>query len=139
MLFGMAERGLLPGFLARVSVRYSTPDRAILFFSAMVVLLALSGTFVLLADVNSLGAQFIALLSVGALITMRKRDSSGKREPLAPWWWLVIALAVGFSIFAALQARAIIYLWLMIMLVLGTGLYFLARRGDATTPEPEFD
>jgi amino acid transporter len=139
MIYGMAERGLLPDYFAHVSQRYRTPDRAILFFSALVVVLALSGTFVLLADVNSLGAQFIALLSVGALITIRKRDESGKREKLAPYWWQVIALAVGFSIFAAMQAQAIVYLWLLIMLMLGTGLYFLARRGEIETPEPEFD
>ncbi|MCA1749909.1 MAG: APC family permease [Sphingomonadales bacterium] len=57
MTFGLAEDGLLPGWFAHVSARFGTPDRSILFYGALGLTIALSGTFVLLAIVSSLSPR----------------------------------------------------------------------------------
>jgi amino acid transporter len=68
--YSMAERGLLPGTLAHVSPRFKTPDRAILLFSAIVVVMLASGAFVFLATVTSLGAQLITLVYILAFVLL---------------------------------------------------------------------
>src|SRR6185503_1308459 len=53
MLFALAEHGELPGFFARIHPRYRTPANAVLFTSAVALVLALSGSWAKLAVVSS--------------------------------------------------------------------------------------
>jgi hypothetical protein len=66
VIFGMAERGLLPAGLAHVSPRFLTPDLAIALFTLIVAAISLSGTFAFLTEVTELGSLFISLCTYGA-------------------------------------------------------------------------
>ena len=74
VIFASARDGNLPGFLAEVHPTYRTPYRAIIFFAALILAFALSGTFKPLAVVAS---GSILLVYVGvclAVMRVRVRD-----------------------------------------------------------------
>lgn len=134
--YSMAERGLLPRTLAHVSPRFKTPDRAILLFSAIVVIMLASGAFVFLATVTSLGAQFTTLVYILAFVLLMRRNHRGHDGKLALYWWPVVFVAAFFALFSIAQAPAKAFLLLAALLVAGTALYFLERRSEIIAPEP---
>lgn len=134
--YSMAERGLLPGTLAHVSPRFKTPDRAILLFSAIVVIMLASGAFVFLATVTSLGAQLTTLVYILAFVLLMRRNHRGHDGELALYWWPVVFVAAFFALFSIAQAPAKAFLLLAALLVAGTALYFLERRSEISAPEP---
>lgn len=134
--YSMAERGLLPRTLAHVSPRFKTPDRAILLFSAIVVIMLASGAFVFLATVTSLGAQFTTLVYILAFVLLMRRNHRGHDGKLALYWWPVVFVAAFFALFSIAQAPAKAFLLLAALLVAGTALYFLERRSEISAPEP---
>ena len=50
-----------------------------------------------------------------------------------------MVVCAGFAVFTIIQAPASAFALLAVLLVVGTGLYFVARRGETHVPEPEFD
>jgi len=74
IVFASARDGNLPSFLARVHPKYHTPHMAIIFFTTVVAVFALSGTFAYLATVAS-GALLIVDIAVClAVLKFRRRD-----------------------------------------------------------------
>lgn len=134
--YAMADRGLLPETFAYVSPRFKTPTRAILLFSTIVFIMLASGAFVFLATVTSLAAQCVTLVYILAFILLMRRDHRGHDGVLALYWWPVIFVGAFFAIFSIMQAPAKGFLLLAALLAVGTMLYFLARRGEVTAPEP---
>lgn len=128
VIFGMAERGLLPGMLAHVSPRFLTPDRAVVLFSLIVACLALSGTFAFLAEVTALGAQWITLVMIGAFVLLRLRRSKRYGACARAFWWSMVAISTAFSIYAAMQATARAYVLLGVLVLVGSVLGAFARR-----------
>src|SRR5439155_16131933 len=72
MLFALAEHGELPGFFARIHPRYRTPATAVMFTSAVALLLALSGSWAKLAVVSSV-TRLVTYVGVSAA-TLRLRS-----------------------------------------------------------------
>jgi len=139
MVYAMADRGLLPATLARVSDSVASPYCAILLFSGIVALMLATGAFVFLATVTSLGGQFVVLATIGAFIVLMRRPHGDHDGVLRVYWWPTIAVAGTFAVFSILQAPASAFLLLGGLLAVGTVLYFIARRGEASAPEPIFD
>lgn len=137
--YAMADRGLLPAAFAHVSPRFKTPDRAILLFSAIVAVMLASGAFVFLATVTSLGAQCVTLVYILAFVLLMRRSHGGHDGKLALHWWPVIFVAAFFALFSIAQAPAKAFALLAALIVIGTGLYFLERRGEVSAPEPILD
>ncbi|MEJ2257994.1 MAG: APC family permease [Woeseiaceae bacterium] len=137
--YAMADRGLLPETFAHVSPRFGTPDRAILLFSVIVAVMLTSGAFVFLATVTSLGAQCVTLLYIFAFVVLMRRNHRNHDGQLAPYWWPVIVAGAFFALFSIAQAPARAFLLLAALLVVGTALYFLARRSEISAPEPILD
>ncbi len=128
VIFGMAERGLLPAGLAHVSPRFLTPDRAIGLFTLIVAVISMSGTFAFLAEVTALGAQLAAMCLIVAFVQFRLRGYRGPPRGLSTAWWAVVAVTSVFTVYAAYQAPLKAYGLVAVMLVAGTALGMLARR-----------
>jgi amino acid transporter len=126
MLFALAEHGELPAFFGRIHARYRTPANAVLFTSAVAVVLALTGSFAKLAVVSAL-ARLVMYVGVSAA-TLRLRSSrfAGGVKPatfVAPLGPVVPAIAILVSVgiaagatreqflggFAALAAGAVMF------------------------------
>lgn len=139
VLFGMARRGLLPSTFTHVSERGEVPDRAIYLFSTLVAVISLTGGFVFLAGMMGVASNLIMLCSMAAFIVLRRRGQEGHPVGVGPRWYLCILIASAYALFAIAQATPITFVLLALLVALGTGLYFAARRKETYVPEPEFD
>lgn len=132
MTFGMAEQGTLPAAFAHVSPRFLTPDVSVLFYGGAAILFSLWGGFAALAVASTLSRLVMYLLSALALPVLERRDGDK-----APWWHLpASALAVIATIWVSTHATAEAYQMLGLIFVVGTGLYFVAVRQNATNKGP---
>jgi amino acid transporter len=139
VIFGMADRGLLPATFAHVSPRFQTPDRAVLLFAAVVAVMLSSGAFVFLAQVTSLASTVTSLLVIASFVVLMRRTDERHNGRLGLYWWPVMAVSGGFTLFTMIQAPASAFGLMIVLLMVGTGLYFAARRTETRVPEPEFD
>lgn len=74
IIFASARDGNLPSFLAKVHPKYRTPHAAIIFFTVVVAVFALSGTFAQLATVASGSVLLVDIGVCLAVIRFRRRD-----------------------------------------------------------------
>lgn len=129
LIFGMSQRGLLPGVLARVSPRFLTPANAILIYGSMVALLALSGTFATLATFTVALETLTSVLVMLALPTLWRRGEvlvgTGARALL---WSAIILAALAFNLWLLGQVPASSVVPTVIVLLVGAGAYLLARN-----------
>ena len=124
MTFGMAEQGMLPRIFAHVSARFQTPDVSILFYGGTAIIFSLWGGFVALAAASTLSRLVMYLLSAAALPVLEHRD-----DRKVPVWHLPIALlAAASTVWVASHASPRAFMMLGLILLVGSGLYFLARR-----------
>jgi amino acid transporter len=131
VLFGMAERGLLPAALARVSPRFLTPANAILAYAALVLVLALSGTFATLATFMVALEALVLLAAVLALPMLWRRGQFTITGWRAAMWGAIIAAAVLFELWMEAQAPASAVLPTLGVLLAGSLVYLIARRRGA--------
>lgn len=124
MTFGMAEQGMLPRAFAHVSRRFQTPDVSILFYGGTAILFSLWGGFAALAAASTLSRLVMYFLSAAALPVLEYRD-----DRKVPIWHLPIALlAAGSAVWVASHASLRGFIMLGLILIVGSVLYFLARR-----------
>ena len=128
MTFGMAEQGMLPKIFAHVSRRFQTPDFSIIFYGAVAILFSLWAGFAALAVASTLSRLVMYLLGGMALPVLDRR--SGSRYPA--WHLPVAILAALSSLWVASQASAQAYQILLLILVVGSGLFFLERTTGVT-------
>jgi amino acid transporter len=125
-LFALAEGGELPAWFGRVDPRFQTPSNAILFTGVVLVVLALSGSFAVLAAVSAVARIVIYVSTCGAVLRLRQPAFAGVvapatfRAPAGPALpLLAIAIMLGIlasatgqqlmSGVAALAAGAVLY------------------------------
>ncbi len=135
VLFSMAERGELPGILARIHPRFRTPHVAILVYSALVLGLAVSGTFETIATASAFVRLVTYGLTCAALPVLRRR-----RPEEAPGFRLAGAVpiaALGALSCAWLLTRSVTQArTLLVLLLAGAGLWVVAGRGRRAAGEP---
>ena len=80
-VFALAENGDLPPVFARVHPQYRTPHVAIWFTSIVLVVLALTGSFVFLAAVSAVARLVVYLSACGATLRLRRADMATRVAP----------------------------------------------------------
>ena len=128
VLLAMAERGELPRIWSRIHPVYRTPDAAILTYSALVLVLAVYGSFTWNATLSAV----VRLLTYGAtcvaLPVLRRRwpgDQPGFRLPAGG---LISLLGASFCLWLLLT-RTFSQAWVLAGLVLaGSGLFLVADK-----------
>ena len=115
-LYGMARDRVLPQALSSLSVRFSTPDRAVLV--VYVVALAVSALvywtqrFVLLVNLAAATEAFIYAFAAAAVIALRLKDPARPRPfQMRGGLWLptltaLVFTALGVGVFAQANAEA---------------------------------
>lgn len=137
-LYGMARDKVLPSGLSSLSVRFSTPDRAVLVvYAAALAVSALvywSQKFVLLVNLAAATEAFIYALAAAAVIALRLKDPLRPRPfQMRGGLWLpgltvLVFTALGIGVFAQPAAEAWGAGLLLLLLVAGWGgyIHFLA-------------
>jgi amino acid transporter len=134
MLYAMAEHGDLPPVFARIHPRFRTPALAILFTSVLAWVLALSGSFAVLATTSAV-ARLVAYTGTAAatLALRRERAGVGPATFRAPGGATVPVLAILVSLVILAGASKAQLLGGALALAAGAALFLVspARRGGA--------
>jgi len=134
LTYGMADEGLLPTVLARVLPKRRTPWVAILATTLVAMALTLIGDLSTLAETVVLLLLFVFISTNAAVIVLR-------REPVAHEHfrvWTVMPY-LGIASCFLLMAQQSGHVWALagLFLVVGVGLYGLARLGvNCSVPSP---
>lgn len=125
--YRLARDGQLPAWLGRVNSTFGTPMISIVFFAVLSLLLAASGSFVMLA---SLSVVVRLLIYVGCIAAVPNSTGRGIDQTNAlklPSGLLIPGIALLICIFLLWQVTTVA--WLMTVGLLGAGslLYGLAR------------
>ena len=124
--YAMGEQGTLPGWFSAVHPRFQTPANAILFYGGVTLLLALSGSFVWLAVLGTVARLFLYGLVFAALPKLRA--DSGERALPAPLILLALVAGSMILLWAMAQTKADAWVMLGAAVLVGTGLFAVARR-----------
>ena len=76
---------------------------------------------------------------VASFAVLMRRSSENHNGHLAWYWWPIMLICAGFAVFTIIQAPQSAFALLAGLLVIGTGLYFVARRSQVAVVEPIFD
>ena len=132
MTFALGEQGLMPEWFARIHPRFATPGNSVLVFGTAGLLLALSGTFTLLAGASSLARLFAYVLSIAALPRVRARATPEVAAGAfkLPLGWLIPVVALMLCAWIAAHAPMDAWSLMLGLLVVGW-LFFAATRAGA--------
>lgn len=96
MLFALARDGMLPGVVGRVHPRTHAPHVAIICYTGIAALLAVTGTFAELVVMSTLTVAVIYLGSCAAVWVLVRRGAAAPADaPTSPW--LRLAAIVGIA------------------------------------------
>ncbi|HEY7389183.1 MAG TPA: APC family permease [Bryobacteraceae bacterium] len=105
LLFAFARDGFLPRALGRVHPNSRVPHVAILVYSALAMVLAVTGTFAELAVLSTLGIAAIYILACAAAWRLARQDVALAGTPLG-FRWLGAAMVTGIGSMLLLIALA---------------------------------
>lgn len=131
ILYGMAQRGMLPLWFAGISKRFGTPGNAILFTGAASIAFGMWEGFAVLAIAGTLIRLVTYCICAAALPVLEHRE--GKVQPFQA---LCSVLAIAVSLFVAAQVDTKAILVLAGMIGLGAVFYLIAGRNAAQTELP---
>ena len=131
ILYALAEQGDVPAPFGRIHRRYRTPVTSILTTAVVTLILALSGTFIFLAEVSAVSRLVGYVTTCAAALRLRDARFDGVVQPatfVAPFGSLIpwAAMAIGMAILAG-ATRANLMAGALALLV-GAILYWTATR-----------
>ena len=131
MLFALAEHGELPAFFGRIHPRYRTPANAVLFTSAVAVLLALSGSWTKLAVVSAV-TRLVTYVGVSAATLRLRSPTFAQRVPaaafVAPLGPVVPLIAIAMSLAVFVGASREQFLGGFAALAAGAAMFAIRTR-----------
>jgi amino acid transporter len=136
MIFALAEQRQLPALLARIHPTYRTPANAIVFTSAVALMLALSGSFAQIALVSALARLLMYAGSAAATLRLRSprfeqgAKASGFTAPFGP---LTPIVAIGVCVVLAAGATRQQLLGGALALLAGAALYAVSGRTESAS------
>ena len=124
LMFALGEQGMLPAWFARVHPRFATPGNSVLVFGAAGLLLAVTGTFTLLAAASSLARLISYVISIAGLPRVRAQaEPEVAAEAFRlPFGFLIPAMALALC--AWIGAHAPPQTWFLTLGLLAVGLVF---------------
>ena len=134
-VFALAEQGDLPAVFGRVHPVYRTPHVAIWFTSIVLVVLALTGSFVFLAAVSAVARLVVYMSACGATLRLRSASMASRvaaAEFVAPGGPIVpiVAIAITSSILVSATTQQLLAGGAA--LAAGAVLFAIATRGART-------
>jgi APA family basic amino acid/polyamine antiporter len=135
LLYAFARDGLLPARLGAVHSRFRTPHVAIVTYAVMACVLALSGSFRVLAVISAVGILLVDLACCLAVLRLRRADLRAAGESRAsgdesapfrvPGGPVIPLLASAVVVWLLTSARATEFLAAAAVVALATVLYWL--------------
>ena len=130
LVYGMAEEGIVPSALGRVSPARRTPFTAIVFTTLIAAALVLTGDLEALAD-TTVALLLLVFTIVNVAVLILRRDPVDHDHFRTPTFIPVLGAIVSLGMFT--QHEAGIYLRAGILLVVGVVLWFVNRAAGRGT------
>ena len=130
-VFALAENGDLPRWFAYVHPRYQTPSHSIVFSAAVVLTLALTGTFEQLAVISAVARLVIYLAVCTATLVLRRLPTTEQMRPAqftVPFGPAIPILASVVALSILVGATRAQLLAGVYALAAGAALYLIATR-----------
>jgi amino acid transporter len=131
LLFALGEQGDLPSFFGRIHRIYRTPVPAILTTCGITLVLALSGTFVVLAQTSAVSRLVVYVGTCAAAIRLREAALAGMAAPasfLLPFGATIPAAAIVIALGILAGSTRMNLLAGGVALVCGAIVYWTAAR-----------
>ncbi len=129
VLFAFARDGLMPRALGRVHGRTHAPHIAILCYAAIVIALALSGTFAELAVLSSLATAALYIAGCAAAWRLRQRRIAHAGAPLSfPGLSVIALVAIGAMLALIALASRLEILGLAVLMIASAAAYWAVTR-----------
>jgi amino acid transporter len=128
LTYALAREGSLPAWFGAVHPSTRTPARSIVFFSVLVFLLGIYGSFFWLAAMSALVRVLIYMACIGAMPRLRRRFHDAPGRFRVPGGWVTAAGAFVASGLLLLQVSLVAVLVTAIFLLAGALLYWAVRR-----------
>lgn len=125
MIYAMARDQSLPTWFGQVHPVFSTPANAIMFFGALALALALSGSFVWLAVMSTLARLLSYIVSIAALPRLGKVNEGSFQ---LPGGYTIPVLALVVCIWLVAQASIEAWMTALAFSLAGSVLYAYSRR-----------
>lgn len=136
MTYALARDGSLPSWFGQVHPSTRTPMKSIIFFSVLVFLLGVCGSFVWLAAMSALVRVLIYMACIGAMPRLRRRFGDMPGSFRVPGGWVTAASAFAVSGLLLLQVRLDAVLVTAAFLLAGAALFRVVRRRARPTAGP---
>lgn len=139
LTFALAKERLLPDWFGAVHRKYATPGNSILFFGALSMAFALSGSFAWLAAASSLTRLIVYVLCIGALPVIRRRadEEARARAFRLKGGYAIPAVALVLCVWIAMQSTMESWAVTGSLLLAGLVLYLVARRSSLKPAEAD--
>ena len=126
-LYGISREGMLPGVLGRVHPRFRTPVVSIWLTGALVVVLAVTGTFAQLILLNVAARLYQYLMVCVSVVILRLRDPEAERPFRLPLGVAIPAVAAVLCVLLLTQQPTVNLLAALAALAVGLVLYAVGR------------
>ena len=126
LIYSMAENRMLPGWFAHVHPRFATPNRAILVTGAMILVLALTGSFVQLAIASSVVRLLGYIVSIASLPAIRRQATPEVRKTAFRLKGGYLVPIAALSLCFWLLAQSSLQSFIAVLLLLAIGWLFYA-------------
>jgi len=131
MVYAMGRSQVLPAWFGSVHAGFGTPANAIAFAGLLSIVLALSGGFVWLAAMSTVVRLIVYAACILSLPRLHTALQPGQQPFDLPGGYLIPLLALGISLWLISQASANSWLFTGLFMLIGTVLYFFAKRSQA--------
>ncbi len=128
MTYALSIEKNLPSWFGKVNEKSKVPTNSIYFLAILALVLALTGSFVWLAIISSLAR----LIGFGVCMAVLIKLKIQQQKPLFERSLQMLLPVMGLTVCIWLAAQAKGQAWLLTagFIVLGAGLYYLAKRVD---------
>jgi basic amino acid/polyamine antiporter, APA family len=137
IFFTMSQDGLLPPLFARVHPRLQTPHLSQILIGTIVAVVAALTPISVLGEMVSIGTLFAFILVCGAVIYLRRSDSSASRPFRVPAVPLVPVLGILFCLLLMAGLPLVTWVRLFVWLVIGLVIYVTYGRNHSKLRFPE--
>ena len=134
-LYGISREGMLPGVLGRVHPRFRTPVVSIWLTGALVVVLAVTGTFAQLILLNVSTRLYQYLMVCVSVVILRLRVPEAERPFRLPLGVAIPAVAAVLCVLLLTQQPATNLLAALAALAVGLVLYAVGRSRSPTSQD----
>jgi amino acid transporter len=131
LTYALALDGLLPAWFGRVHPRFHTPVNSIAFYGVVGVVLALSGSFVVLAVMSTVVRILVYASVIVSLPRLRRTSTDEARAFHLPGGMVLPVIALVICGYLVLHASVASWIATGGFALLGTALYVLERRWSA--------